>query len=279
MASKRRNEEAYAEIRDRTSSDRYNDGGEWRKLGTGAPKEEKPRKVLTAAELAASVQRMHDARVAERSKKKAELEAAAPSLPVLADEEKHLGAAAPVAGGVASASEKGVARSAKGGIVGASSSAARVRGSVGGGASVTPEDLHRTFVRFDTNADGYIDAHELRSALNALGVPTTDLNRAEAILSEYDADGNRSLDEGEFGALLGSVQAFLREVEERDERRRRARQQQRARSAGELRVGDGRGFAGGGGGRGGGASKGVASSYLRRWPCTRRGRRRSPLVS
>ena len=34
------------------------------------------------------------------------------------------------------------------------------------------------------------------------GIATTDLNRAEAVLSAYDVDGNRGLDQEEFGALL-----------------------------------------------------------------------------
>ena len=66
------------------------------------------------------------------------------------------------------------------------------------------DELHGVFAKY-SNGDGAMDASELRAALNSLGVPVTDLDRAREVLSEHDADGNSTLDEKEFAAAILSV--------------------------------------------------------------------------
>ena len=93
------------------------------------------------------------------------------------------------------------------------------------------EEIHKLFTRFDLNNDNTIDADELRAALTELGVSTTDVNRAEAVLRAYDTDNNKTLDEAEFGDLLGQLSSYLREADLRDIRRRKKHQIRRAAKA------------------------------------------------
>ena len=156
------------------------------------------------------MKRLHDKRVAERKEKKASAAAALPSLP------RPLSAHGGGGGGSL--------KSADGMIL------ANTRGSC---VSLAPskEEIHKLFTRFDLNNDNTIDADELRAALTELGVSTTDVNRAEAVLRAYDTDNNKTLDEAEFGDLLGQLSSYLREADLRDIRRRKKHQMRRAAKA------------------------------------------------
>ena len=150
---------------------------------------------LTRAEMAASIARMHDARVEARKKRFAALASATPSLPVA-------GSAAATAGG------GGGGGGGREGLIGAE-----------GFVVVTTrrpfrpsdKDVRGAFARIDARRTGYIDASQLRNALLEVGLSTTDLNRADAVLSRYDAaDGGEG---GEAGG--GGGEGGGRRVDER----------------------------------------------------------------
>ena len=211
VRNRQRNErQIYDPLRDRTTSMNEQAAADATTTGTSADPTPSnagdgangPSRKLSAHELAESVQRLHDRRVSERKERKAAVAAAPPSLP------RPLSSSS--AGGASSSVDGLLLRVAR--------------------RDITPSaaEVKRTFKKHDQNGDGFIDATELRAALTELGLPTTDVNRAEAVLHVYDADSNRRLDEREFGGLLGQVNAFLREADSRDQRRRANRRRRKA---------------------------------------------------
>lgn len=67
------------------------------------------------------------------------------------------------------------------------------------------QDLRESFVLFDTNGDGFIDAAELKAAMkNFYAVDLTDGEVAEMI-AEADSDGNKKIDFVEFKAMMEAM--------------------------------------------------------------------------
>jgi Ca2+-binding EF-hand superfamily protein len=68
------------------------------------------------------------------------------------------------------------------------------------------QDLRESFTLFDTNADGFIDAAELKAAMkNFYAVDLTDADVAEMI-AEADTDGNKKIDFTEFKQMMEAMQ-------------------------------------------------------------------------
>ncbi len=67
------------------------------------------------------------------------------------------------------------------------------------------QDLRESFVLFDTNGDGFIDASELKAAMkNFYAVDLSDADVAEMI-AEADSDGNKKIDFVEFKAMMEAM--------------------------------------------------------------------------
>lgn len=62
--------------------------------------------------------------------------------------------------------------------------------------------MERTFLRFDANRDGGLDAREVRALMEASGQVIT-LREAKTIVFETDADGNGRIDTSEFNKSDG----------------------------------------------------------------------------
>ena len=79
----------------------------------------------------------------------------------------------------------------------------------GGGTTpgVIPPEVRQAFAQFDRDRNGSIDAHELLDALKALGINAGE-SQASAILRQYDADSNKSLDVDEFARLVRDIKDF-----------------------------------------------------------------------
>ena len=76
---------------------------------------------------------------------------------------------------------------------------------VGGGAQ--DHEVRKAFATFDHDRSGTIDARELTHALQVLGIEASSA-QAGAILRQYDADGNRTLDLNEFARLVRDIRDF-----------------------------------------------------------------------
>ena len=61
------------------------------------------------------------------------------------------------------------------------------------------------FKKYDKNKSGTVDVKELKTALGQIGVDPDEL---EAMLAEYDANGDKQLDLEEFVKLMASTGAF-----------------------------------------------------------------------
>lgn len=59
--------------------------------------------------------------------------------------------------------------------------------------------MERTFLRFDANRDGGLDAREVRALMEASGQTIT-LREAKTIIFEADVDGNGRIDTSEFNS-------------------------------------------------------------------------------
>jgi calcium-binding protein CML len=62
--------------------------------------------------------------------------------------------------------------------------------------------MEKTFLRFDTNRDGGLDAREVRALMDASGQAIT-LREAKTIILEADDDGNGRIDTSEFNNSAG----------------------------------------------------------------------------
>lgn len=62
--------------------------------------------------------------------------------------------------------------------------------------------MERTFLRFDANRDGGLDAREIRALMEASGQDLT-LREAKTIVFEADVDGNGRIDTSEFNKPAG----------------------------------------------------------------------------
>ena len=85
---------------------------------------------------------------------------------------------------------------------------AEALGSDAGGDDVH-DDVLRTFKSFDADANGSLDASELRPALAALGL-VADTAQTMALLNRYDADRNGAIDLDEFRRLVVALRDFQR---------------------------------------------------------------------
>ena len=73
------------------------------------------------------------------------------------------------------------------------------------------EDLREMFIRIDKDTTGYINAGELRDALNEANIKIDD-NELQQIISECDYKGNvKSINYSEFLAATISVRKILSE--------------------------------------------------------------------
>ena len=70
-----------------------------------------------------------------------------------------------------------------------------------------PERVRAVFERYDKDRSSDIDTQELRAALNALGLNTTD-DEADALLSKSDVDRSGRLDLREFTLLVTQLERF-----------------------------------------------------------------------
>ena len=82
------------------------------------------------------------------------------------------------------------------------------QGRSGGGTYVDPAKIdarvRSAFERFDTDRNGSIDAHELRSALHHLGVEA-DSEQSERVLRRYDPDRTGGIELREFARLVADL--------------------------------------------------------------------------
>ena len=69
------------------------------------------------------------------------------------------------------------------------------------------KEAERVFHSFDRDRSGDIDARELDTMLNELGI-RADSAEATRVLARYDADGSGRLELGEFKKLAKSLRAF-----------------------------------------------------------------------
>ena len=75
------------------------------------------------------------------------------------------------------------------------------------------ELLFLTFQHFDVDSDGFINVHDLKSALESQG-DASSMADIEAMIAEWDLDNNRQIDFEEFRQLIVN----LKEPERTDKR-------------------------------------------------------------
>jgi len=75
------------------------------------------------------------------------------------------------------------------------------------------ELLYLTFQHFDVDSDGFINVHDLKSALESQG-DASSMADIEAMIAEWDLDNNRQIDFEEFRQLIEN----LKEPERTDKR-------------------------------------------------------------
>lgn len=83
------------------------------------------------------------------------------------------------------------------------------------------ELLYLTFQHFDVDSDGFINVHDLKSALESHGDPTT-MTDIEAMIAEWDLDNNRQIDFEEFHRLVESLKEAPTERSDKRANTRRA---------------------------------------------------------
>jgi len=72
---------------------------------------------------------------------------------------------------------------------------------------MSEDEIREAFKRFDTNGNGAIDPKELKAAMQSLGFEANNQMIYEMI-SDFDKDGNSSIDIEEFADLMIHIQKF-----------------------------------------------------------------------